>query len=94
LDKKKTIKKKSVIKSQLHQKSSSELHLDKEICNQYSISKHSQYQSTVCPSSQTPHAVENEKKRKEMLMSALMALVKNSVKESFYGKRNKKKLMF
>ena len=64
LDKKKTIKKKSVIKSQLHKKSSSELHLDKEICNQYSISKHSQYQSAVCPSSQTPHAVENEEKEK------------------------------
>ena len=29
-----------------------------------------------------------------MLMSALRALVKNLVKESFYGKRKKKQLIF
>ena len=30
---------------------------------------------------------------KEMLTSALKALVKNSIKESFYGKRKKKKVL-
>ena len=32
--------------------------------------------------------------KREMLTNALRVLVKNSVKESFYGKRKKKQLMF
>ena len=34
------------------------------------------------------------KLRREMLTSVLRALVKNPIKESFYGKRKKKQLMF